>query len=226
MKKVDIRTAIYDAIDETDESMEKYMIQLLKWAMYIEREIGTFYGYPIKSEKQTISGCEYTLPSDCYRPLVILPGDYTDECNAYYKSKSPFVLKEDIREDESTLIWVPMHSSVVYPRYWTMTGNKLHLIQKYDEQVLTLLYQYIETTADGFWIVNESHVDAITKFLKYKMSMKFNWKLMKSSKLLRQGHLQMSDDLKDDYNSAVRHARALDEPESPYDSQYKANPLS
>jgi hypothetical protein len=217
MKRVDIRTAIYTAIDETDAATEKYMVQIMKWAKYIERSIGSFHGYPIKAKTETVTGCTLMLPDDCYRPLELLPGDYEDECNVYYLAIDPQILKEDVREDEITLTWLPMNSTRVSPKYWTMTGEQLNLLREYEGQEMTLVYQYIETTLDGYWIVNESHLEAISRYIKYKLADKYNWRVYRGDKLLRNSHLEYKRELKDEYNESVRNARALDAEDDPYE---------
>ena len=216
MKKLDIRTAIYTAIDETDAATEKYMVQMMKWAKYIERSIGSFHGYPIKAKKNTVTGCSMKLPDDCYRPLQLLPGDYQDDCNAYYVGSNVAVLKQDVRDDEITLTWLPLNSTYILPKYWTVTGDQLNLLQKYENQEVTLVYQHIETTIDGYWIVNESHLEAISRYIKYKLADKYNWRVYRGDKLLRNSHLEYKRQLKDEYNESIRHARAEDAGDDPY----------
>ena len=41
MKRVSIRLATINAIEQSDENLSRYPNQMLKWAKYIEQEIGS-----------------------------------------------------------------------------------------------------------------------------------------------------------------------------------------
>jgi hypothetical protein len=217
MKKVSIRQAMLDAIDDTDEQMGRYPNQLLKWAKYLEKSIGSALGYPITSELQNVTGCFLTLPSNCYRVIGVIPGDYTEELNIQYRDLSNPIIKIDEISDEVTYVWIPENTTWVTPVFWEEIGDQLHLINEYEDQDMTLVFQYIPTDEKGFWLVNESHLDAIKKYLIYMMAKKYGWKIFKSDKLLRSGHLEMLKELKRDYNIAVRSARADDGKESEFE---------
>lgn len=217
MKKVSIRQAILDAIGDTDEQMGRYPNQLLKWAQYIEKEIGSALGYPIKNELQTITGCYLTLPADCYKVIGVIPGDHSEELNIQYRDlKNPLVNIDEVSA-EITYVWIPENSIWINQTFWEEIGDELHLIKEYEDQLMTLVYKYIPIDLKGYWLVNESHIDAIKKYLIYMMAYKFRWKMFKSDKLLRQGHIETLRDLKNDYNIAVRSARAEDGRESEFE---------
>ena len=84
MKKKSIIQPILDAIDETDGSIARHMNQLIKWAKYIEKEIGSLNGYAFKSELFTVIGSSIILPSDCYRVHKLFLGDFTETANLRY----------------------------------------------------------------------------------------------------------------------------------------------
>jgi len=217
MKKVSIRQAILDAIGDTDEQMGRYPNQLLKWAKYIEKEIGSALGYPVKNEMQVITGCYLDLPADCYRVIGVIPGDWEDQLNIQYRDlKSPLYNIDEV-SDEISYVWFPENTTWVNPTFWEEIGDQLHLIKEYEDQEMTLCYQYIPTDEKGFWMVNESHIDAIKKYLIYMMAYKFRWKIFKSDKLLRPGHIETLKDYKRDYSIAVRSARAEDGKESEFE---------
>ena len=64
MKRISLRQAIIDAVEETDANLARYPNQSLKWAKYIEREIGSLLGYKIKSKLITLTGYYLDLPDD------------------------------------------------------------------------------------------------------------------------------------------------------------------
>jgi hypothetical protein len=217
MKKVSIRQAILDAIGDTDEQMGRYPNQLLKWAKYMEKEIGSRLGYPIQNTLHNVTGCYLDLPANCYRVLGVVPGDHVDELNIQYLDlKNPLVSIDNVSND-ICYVWQPQNSTWVSQLFWEEIGEQLHMIKDYEGQDMTLVSQYIPTDEKGFWLVNESHVDAIKKYMIYMMAYKFRWKMFKSDKLLRQGHIETLQELRRDYNIAVRSARAEDGKESEFE---------
>jgi len=227
MKRLSIRQAMINAIEETDEVLGRYPNQMLKWAKYIEREIGSLNGYKVKSKLFTVTGCKIILPEDCYRVIGMFPGDHEDECNTQYRDITTPVIQEediigaDVYGRDLSYLWIPLNTTWVSPIIYEEITDELHLIKEYENQELTLVYNYIETDEKGFWKVNESHIDAISKYIQYMYARKFRWKLFKSDKMLRQGHLATIEDLKRDYSIAVRSARAEDGKETPFEkTQY------
>lgn len=219
MKRVSIRQAMLDAIDQTDPSLGRYPNKLLKWAKYIEREIGSLNGYKFKSVLYTVTGSIITLPDDCYRVKCILRGDWVDIANAHYRDISTLPIVIDEVSDDLIYAWMPEETTYINPMAWEEIGDTLHLINEYNDTEITLVYQYIETDADGFWMVNKSHLDAIMKYLIYNIAKIERWKVFKSEKMLRSGHQIMVKDLERDYNIAIRHARAEDGHETEFERQ-------
>ena len=124
---------------------------------------------------------------------------------------------EDGHEDDVySWLWRPAETMYVQPYLWEEVADELNMLYEYSGQDMTLIYQYIDTDEIGFWIINESHSDAIKKYIKYMTATKYNWRLFKSDKMLRQGHITYVEQLKHDYNIAVRHARAEDGRETPF----------
>lgn len=220
MKRISIQQPIINAIDETDASLARFQNQMMKWAKYIEKEIGAKNAYKYKAKLFTVDGCTIDLPDDCYHVAMVLPGDYTDQCNArYINTNWATVRQDDTHEDEYySWLWRPAESTYVLPYLWEEIADQLNMLSDFDSVDMTLIYQYIETDENNFWRINENHSDAITKFIKFKMAGKYNWKINKSDKLLRASHIQFVKDLERDYNIAIRHARALDSEASPYET--------
>lgn len=227
MKRLSIRQAMIDAVEATDENLSRYPNQMLKWAKYIEKEIGSLHGYKVKSEMQQVTGCKMIIPEDCYSVLGVIPGNWEDECNIQYRNITSPTIQEDIRigadvyDRDLTYLWIPMNTTWIGEAYWEEIGDELQLINKYESYELTMVYNYIETDLKGYWIVNESHIEAISKYIQYMYARKFRWKLMKSDKLLRQGHMITLKELENDYGTAIRNARAEDGKETPFEqAQY------
>lgn len=215
MKKVKIQQAILNAIDESDPSIARFQNQMMRWAKYIEKAIGSKLAYKYKAKKFTVNGCIIELPDDCYRPVMLLPGDYEDQCNVKYMTAGWIDVRSDSRDtDDYSWLWKPMEVNEIDDYLWEEIGEELSLVNTYSDMEMTLVYQAVETDQMGFWLVNESHIDPMTKFILYKFAKKFKWKLFKSDKLLRSGHVEMVRELERDYSHAIRNARALDATDS------------
>jgi hypothetical protein len=225
MKRISIRQAIIDAIEQTDENLGRFPNLSLKWAKYIEKAIGSVNGYKIKSKSFTVIGNTITLPDDCYSIIGVISGNYEDECNVRYLDSSQIITEEDtiegadVYDRDLTKVWIPMETSWINNIAWEEVADEIHFTKDYTDKEITLVYSYIETDNKGFWIVNESHISAITKYIIYMYAKKFLWKIFKSDKLLRQGHKIHVDELKRDYNIAVRNARAEDGHETSYETK-------
>jgi hypothetical protein len=211
MKRISIQQAIINAVEESDASAARFQNQMMKWAKYIEREIGSKLGYKYKAKTYTVTGCTIDLPDDCYLPVRVIKGDYEDECNAKYMASGfTEVSSEDRDEDDYSWLWTPMEVKSVEEPYWEEIAEQINFVNKYTNTDMTLIYKANEMDPNGFWIVNESHIDAITKFIIFKFAKKFKWKIFKSDKLLRVSHRDFVLELERDYNIAVRHARVED----------------
>lgn len=220
MKKQSIMQAVMNAIDETDDSMNKHMNQLIKWARYCEKAIGSLNGYPMKSVLLTVTGSSITQPDDCYKVYKLFLGDFTDELNLRYQDIGCVKINvENIDEDaQLEYVWQDLSYSTINKLLWEEIGDKLSLADEYDQQDVTMLYQYIETDQKGYWLVNDSHVEAIKRYLIYMIAKKYMFKNFKSSKLTRNSDILMLRNYERDYNIGIRNARAEDQKESTIDT--------
>ena len=219
MKKVSIRQAILDLIDETDDQAGRYPNKLLKWAKYIEKSIGSARGYKTKAVLIDVTGSIIILPSDCYKAITLFIGDHTSDVALEYQGLNVTALEIDKRTDEIELYWTSEDTNFVSHALWEEVGDEIHLTRDYTGSQMTLLYQYNEIDINGDWLVNESHIEAIKKYMMYQLAKIERWKYFKSEKLLRNSHQLMVKDLERDYNIAIRNARALDGEMSEYEKR-------
>lgn len=217
MKKVSIRQTILDAIEDSDDQIARHMNTLLKWAKYCEKAIGSANGYPYKSALLTVSENHISTPAECYKVIAVLPGDYTSEFNLQYLKDSNVTIHVENISDEDDLeyVWGSLSNVRISEVLWEEIGDQVNIVDQYNGMDVTLVYQYIQTDAKGYWLINETHVDAITKYLVYKYAKKFVFKNFKSSKLTRGADITMLQIYKSDYSHAIRNARALDGEEGP-----------
>ena len=86
-----------------------------------------------------------------------------------------------------------------------------------------MVYQYIQTDDKGYWLVNESHMEAIKKHLIYMISKKYLYSSFRAGRMTRNNDMQMVQSYKIDRDQSIRNARALDNQENPIntaDRQY------
>lgn len=221
MKKYSIRQAVLDAIDETDDSIARHMNTLLKWAKYCEKAIGSLNGYPVKTGLATVLDHCIVLPQDCYKVLQLIHGDYSDDISIRYADmRSTVVTVEDLAdENDLEYVWQDLaYPTSVSKVLWEEIGGELMLADGYEGEAMTLIYCFIQMDPKGYWLVNESHLDAIKKYLIYQISKKYLYKAYRSSKLTRVVDMQVVETYRRDYSVAIRNARALDNAENPIDS--------
>jgi hypothetical protein len=218
MKKVSVNQAIIDAIELSEPGMGRHMNFLIKKAKYIEKAIGSNLAHPVKALNAHAHGCKVDVPDDCFAIMSILIGSHADECNASFLSHDTVLMveyDEDIDPPE-VFTWIPAQFPFIRRMLWREEGDYLNLVDQYQDQDITIVFQKIETDPDGMWLVSESHIDAITKFLIHQYAKKYQFKAMMSDKMVRNNYLQQLASYERDYSIAVRSARSDDARDFPY----------
>lgn len=221
MKKVSIIQPILDAVDETDDSIVKHMNTLIKWAKYCEKAIGSVNGYPVKQTLAVVTGVTMKLPDDCYRPLCLFLGDLTETLNLRYAENGLQTIHVENLSDDEQLehVWDDLAYPANKQLQWEEIGDSLSLVDELNNQDVTLVYQYIQTDMQGYWLVNDSHVEALKRYIIYQIAKKYQFKNFKSDKLTRQADIAMVKEYERLYSVAIRNARALDTHESQIDTR-------
>lgn len=224
MKKVNIRQAFVDAVDQTDPTLMRFETQMFKWAKYIEKEIGSINGYPRAAKMYEVTGSIIELPDNCLEVLRVVAGDYEDDINVYYRDINQVLIQTTTQTDyidgiDVDFIWKPLNATYVSEMFWEQIGNELNLVSDFTEQEITVIYNHLEKNDQGYYIVNDSHIDAITKYIVYMFGKKNLWNTFRSAKMLRTGAIEFVQDLKNDYNAAIRNSRAKDGAETPFETE-------
>lgn len=219
MKKVSIKQAIVNAVDETDSSLMRFEIQALNWAKYIEGQIGSHNGYKIASKSFTVDGEKMTVPENCIRIHRILWGNYEDQISSYYKDSYLSTIQQDNYSEESVIVklWSPAEAPSVADVLWEQYGNVLQFMHEMNGREITIIYSTIEADNDGYWLVNETHIPAITDYILYKFAKKRLSRTLNSDKMLRQNEIVNIRDMKQQYEVSIRNARANDQAESEFE---------
>lgn len=219
MKRISIKQAILDLIEETDPTVNKSIPLLVKWGKRLESRIGTPRGYNLRFKLITAVNNTIPLPDEAIIVQRVYKGDFTDQEEKYYKELSGHII-ETYEIDGAEYYWASIDGTdMMYEMLWEEWGNEIRLLNDYDGYDFTVIYSYIELDNEGFPIVNESHIEAIKLYLKYKLVERMLWGVFKSNRMLRNNMLAYKEELKRDYKNEVRNARALDSQENIFEKE-------
>lgn len=211
MQKVKLKQAILEFTENTDDVDARQIIVLEKWAKNCEKSIGSYFGYVPKSFLSAVDENEIPLPDDCAKLVEVFYGDQTDKVlDIFFRNlEDPLIRESEIGVD--LFLWSALEAYLVARILWQVHGNVIIVDSEFDEEAVTLAYLAYDTDEHNNIIVNESHIDAIWKHLKYMSAEKDIWKVFKSKdRLLRRSHLEYIAHLKSERNRAIRNARAID----------------
>jgi len=211
MEKVKLNQAILEFIENTDDIDARQIMVLEKWAKKCEKAIGSYFGYRPKSFLSVVDKNEIPLPDDCAKLIDVFYGDQTDKLlDIFFRNlEDPLIRESEIGVD--LFLWSSLEAYLVAKILWQVHGNVIIVDSEFDEEQVTLAYLAYDTDEHNNIIINESHIDAIWKYLKHMVAERDTWKIFRSeNKLLRQSHLEYIKHLKFERNMAIRNARAID----------------
>lgn len=224
MKKVSIRQAIVNAVDETDPLFMRYELQALKWAKYIEQEIGSMNGYVMRAESFIVQDDQMNVPNGCLKIHRIIYGDYENDLTSLYKDIRGTVLQEDERvltDQVEVKLWMPAEITYVPDVMWEQRIDTIQFVQSLKGKTVTVIFSAVDVDDLGYWLVSENHIKAISDYLIYMFAKKYLWRTIKSDRMLRQGELNNVQILKINYEKSIRNARAKDSEETEFErTQY------
>lgn len=208
MKRLSVKEALLNVIEDTDDSIDLNIA--MRWATRTEKKINSKRGYILRSALRTVANCKVSLPEDCVEVLMVLEGDYMDEQGKFSDLYMDSLINDYTDELGIEHYWINLDATTVSPALWEEFGNELMLSSEYDDLEVTIQYKALETDTEGYLVVNESHIDAIEAYLRYKIADKYRHILFKKEKILRDGHTYYVEERKNEYHRAIRQARAED----------------
>ncbi len=220
MSRKSIKHAIVNAIDETDASLGRYEVQMIKWAQYIEKAIGSKDGYKRIAKAYTVEGSEIEKPEGCVKVLKVLYGNHEDRINSYYQSQERLLVNKthEVMDGMKIIIgWSEAENYIVSELIWDEYGDKINFLNELKGREITIFYNKIDVDEEGYWIVQESHIKAITDYIIYMFAKKNLWKTLRSDKMIRSTELMNIDKLEAKYAKSIRNARAEDGNETPFE---------
>jgi len=215
MKKVTIKRAILDMIEETDDTLLRELPLLKKWAVKADARIGSYYNYEKKNYVIEVENCSADIPCGVVHVLGIILGDAGCDCDVDFTSSMNIwtdtldYISTDVLESQ-VVTWSDGTANIVQLD-WEIQNGKIVFSSDYDGQYITIQGLSYEMDSEGYPIIYESHIDAISLFLKRKVLDREKWRLLKTGNDIRalQNELVL---LERAYHRAVRYARTEDDP--------------
>jgi hypothetical protein len=210
-RKISIKKALMNVVDETSEDVARELPLMYKWALHINRKIDSINQLTRSVTVIDVVGCTVQIPAHVEHVVAIVMGDNGCCCDAFWNLKDNtyvwepvsqisqigvtniYAFVDDLWEGQNDLDYHIQDDKIVFTRNYT--GKKVTL--------LTLGYEQDE---EGSPLVSENNVDAIVKYVKLQMAEREKWKLMKKAVPLNQISAEING-LRSEVNYYVSQAR-------------------
>jgi hypothetical protein len=205
-KLISIKNAIVDAMDKLNIDHDKLIPKFTRWAVLAEKEIGSKYQYVTKRDVLTIEHCTACLPSDAVFIQTAILGDFGCDCGDLMANVCGCIGAGAFGGAAGTFLIVDIGVSFDgnirgYVNH-TIQNNKLVFDQDFNGKKVTIQYLAIEKDCDGFPLIGENHVLAITWYLMWNYYMgKVNLSPMEYGKMNK---------AEQEWHRECSHARAVD----------------
>lgn len=205
-KLISIKNAIVDAMDRVGIDHDKLIPLFTRWAVMAEKEIGSKYQYVTKREVLNIEHCTACLPADAVYIQTAILGDHGCDCADLMASICGCIAGGTFGGADGTFLIVDIGTSFNgnirgYVNH-TIQNNKLVFEQDFDGKQVTIQYLGIEKDCDGFPLIGENHVQAITEFIIWRYYFrKVNLSPMEYGKMNK---------AEQEWHRECSHARAVD----------------
>lgn len=173
-KLISIRNPVIDAITLLGLDHDKDMPALTRWAELAELEIGSRYQYERKRVVLDITGCSACLPTDAMKLERAILGDHGCDCEDLFATciTNGSIYNDQSNQDLSGFLIVDLAATTGSTQgygivMYEIQDNKILFMNDYDGQKVTIQYLGLVTDCDGFMMVGQNHVRAITAYLMY-----------------------------------------------------------
>lgn len=226
---VSIKNPIINAMDMAALDHDNHLPLFTQWATEAEMEIGSYYQFTRQWALLDVCGCTAaTIPCNAVKIEASVVGNHMDNCCGVFGNilgtDGPFL--NPIIQNTTGMLVIDIGSGDNSNTYgqvqFHVQNNKLIFDAKYGIKQITIQYIGYELDCDGFMMVGENHIQAITEYILYKWCSR---KRKKSGADLQemQWHYTQWDRL-------CAHSRALDAELTPTDreeiAQIYNNPLA
>ena len=169
-KLISIKVPVFNAMEDLAIDHDKLIPLFTKWALDAEKKIGSKFQYTTKKAVLNINNCVVCLPEDAAFVDIAVFGDYGCECRDLMSRAYSWVNGRVVSETPSFLIVDVAQDGVTFTGCinYTIQNNKLIFSQDYDGQSITVQYLAVVKDCDGFDMVGENHVIAISEYIKWR----------------------------------------------------------
>jgi hypothetical protein len=203
-KLISIKVPVFNAMEDLAIDHDKLIPLFTRWALDAEKKIGSKFQYVTKKEVLKIDNCVACLPADAAFVDIAVFGDYSHECGDLMSRAYNWTTGRVVTGTPSFLIVDVGQDGFTFTGYidYTIQNNKMIFDQNYDGQCITIQYVAPVKDCDGFDMVGENHVIAITEYIKWKYFYRKN-----GINSMEYGKMNLA---KEQWNQECLAARALD----------------
>lgn len=212
-KKISIHNAIIELIDSTSPEYTSLLPTLMKWSIWADQKIASAYAYEEEIIVRDVIDRRAELPADCVYVKAIVVGDQSAlDINAFYNNYYTYYQEATIPYFGESVIFNWSTTDVIYrpiPLHWKVLDNEIYFETSFEDQKITLLILRYKRDKNGFPLVNENHIEAISAYLKWRLADRERYNQFKTLKLSG-ASLRFVEDLKQEWARQCRNARATD----------------
>lgn len=172
-KKVPISYALAQFRDDADKSDSSLEPILKIWAKRAEVKIDSFTQWKRRIYVLQAYGCSIELPCEVMGISGVMLGDHGCDCGEIFSKAYGMNLNNGIGALYGVLLFAEGNCSLS-PIKWTIQDNKIVLTRNYNGQKFTIDTQAYQCDKEGWMMINENHIDAISMYLEYKYMRRFN----------------------------------------------------
>ncbi|MFA6916984.1 MAG: hypothetical protein WC222_11345 [Parachlamydiales bacterium] len=212
-KLISIREVITQLVDETMPEYLSMLPVLVRWGKQCDLRIGSYYSYKKQYYTRTITNGFVELPLSTIHVLGVVMGDHLDHCPDIFNEISTYNESSELTLNGINYIfsWDDLSYYPLRTRFnWEVQDNSIVFPgSTYDGQDVTIATLNYQEDADGWPMVIEGHIQAITTWLKMKLAKKEQWRsfVTKQMKMFDRTFIK---DLEAEYRFEVRSAVAND----------------
>lgn len=173
-KLISIKAAVLSAFGDMGVDHGKDIPTFTRWAAWAEREIGSYFSlrraiYPIKVNKWR--AC---LPLEAQYVQRVFLGNFGKDSNIFdlFNVTCNDIGKTISFTQTDTFLVVDrpqgMQDIIVGPMQWEVQDNDIVFSDNFDGQIITAQCLSLQMDEEGFPMVCENHLEAITEYIMYR----------------------------------------------------------
>ncbi len=179
-KLVSVNNVIINLLDDLALDHTKYKPMFTNWAIWAEKQIGSFYQYEKKFAVLDICGCHAELPCDAKYLQRAIMGDRGCDCTDLFNMvcgnllNSVNVTSGSIDSTSFLVVDLPSSATATSGTFsfgfmgYDIQDNKIIFKQNLDGQKVTIQYLGLKCDCDGIPLVGENHLEALAEYCMYK----------------------------------------------------------